>query len=381
MGSPPLSYETLQETLEAVQRLGSQNAAAKALGISRSTLQNRMEIAARRGLIGTMGPAAADGFAVASTTTLRRLDPETGAVTSVLEWRRDRSEPSPVDLAHVLKDALLEVEGLAYLAPKPAETLPELATVYMLADLHLGMLAWAPETGDDYDLPIAANLLTKAMGDLVARSPDSDVGVILNLGDFFHADNDEQRTKRSGNKLSVDGRYYKVLKIGMRLMIYCIDLAKQKHARVLVRNIPGNHDPDASKALQMALWAYYRDDAAVEIVEDPSPFWVWRWGHTLLAASHGDGVKPDKFPGTVAARYAELWGRTQHRYALFGHVHHRARGGELGGMVWESFQTLAGKDDYHALHGYASGRSMVSVTYSKASGEWARAISPVGGGA
>jgi hypothetical protein len=34
--------------------------------------------------------------------------------------------------------------------------------------------------------------------------------VILNLGDFFHADNELNRTQVSGNALDVDTRYAKV---------------------------------------------------------------------------------------------------------------------------------------------------------------------------
>lgn len=372
--SPPLDDEILQHTLDAVEEHKTISAAAVALGLSRSTVRNRLEHAARRGLTGTSGPVASPGFLVDRKTTLYRHNPD-GTVAPMLEWRRDGAHQTTAQLVEALKEVFSEWQGLSPLAPSPQVTNESLCTVYVIADPHLGLLAWGPESGEDYDLNIASALLMRTMGNLVADSPPAHTGIVLNLGDFFHADDDRQVTPRSGNKLSVDGRSFKVLKVGLQLMIYCIDQAKQKHEQVIVRNIPGNHDPETTKALTLALSAFYDNDPRVVIEFDPGPFWVFTWGNTLLAAAHGDRVKPADFPGMIAARWPVMWGQTAYRYALFGHVHHSSKGGgERYGMTWETFRTIAAKDDWHAASGYVSNRALTSITYSLEFGEVSRVI-------
>jgi hypothetical protein len=90
----------------------------------------------------------------------------------------------------------------------------------------------------------------------------------------------------------------------------------------------------------------------------------------MLAANHGHMVRPEEFPGVMASLWPQEWGRTLHRYAYFGHVHHRSRGGgERAGVVWETFQTLAAKDAWHHGSGYTAGRSMVAITHHAEVGE------------
>ena len=45
--------------------------------------------------------------------------------------------------------------------PRQLTSDPNLATAYILTDYHLGMLAWGLETGADWDLDIAEDLLVR----------------------------------------------------------------------------------------------------------------------------------------------------------------------------------------------------------------------------
>ncbi len=122
----------------------------------------------------------------------------------------------------------------------------------------------------------------------------------------------------------------------------------------------------------LSLQAWFRDEPRVEIEFNPSKFFVHKHGKTLLAATHGDMVKPTEMVGFVAGKWPDLWGASRKRYAHFGHVHHSARGGEANGLTWESFQTLAAKDAWHAGEGYLSDRSMTAITYHDVTGEFSR---------
>lgn len=106
-------------------------------------------------------------------------------------------------------------------APAPPHT-EDTATVYPLADLHLGVLAWGKETGENYDLNIAEQTVKAAMTRLFASAPPSHIGVVLGLGDLLHFDGYEPVTSRSRNFLDVDGRYPLVLQTATSVLIWAI---------------------------------------------------------------------------------------------------------------------------------------------------------------
>jgi hypothetical protein len=193
------------------------------------------------------------------------------------------------------------------------------------------------------------------------------------LGDFFHADNQQGVTARSGNALDVDTRKQRVMVIGVRIMTYLIDAVLKRHKQVTVINEIGNHDDESAYILSLILSAHYRDEPRVEIDLSPQTFHFYRFHKVFIGVTHGYQCKPDKLGQVMAADRAVEWGETEHRYWLVGHVHHSSKK-EVPGCVIESFRTLAAKDAWHAAAGYRSGRDMVRITYHKEFGEVGREI-------
>jgi hypothetical protein len=295
----------------------------------------------------------------------------------IQQWTKTKYTPEQDNIRQAFLEAFKEYQGRAVIPPAPMVNDDELLTAYIIADQHLGLYSWAAEAGENYDLAIGEKLLKDVMGQLVAVTPKSHTAVILSLGDFFHSNDDTNLTPASKHHLDVDGRYAKILKVGVNLIIHCAQLALQKHRRVIIRCLPGNHDPYASIALATALSCFWDGSDRVIVDTDPGYFWKLKWGRVLLTATHGDFVKPNELPMVVAATWPEDWGQTEFRYGYLGHIHHRSLGGERGGLQWETFQTLAPKDVWHYKKGYRSGRSMVAVTHSKTSGEYLRNIAAV----
>lgn len=247
----------------------------------------------------------------------------------------------------------------------------DLLTVYPIGDPHVGMYSWREETGDDWDLVIAERTHCAAMDALVQAAPTSEQAVVVNLGDLFHYDSMAAVTPRSGHFLDADGRYAKMVAVGVKIMRRCIESALEKHKRVHVINAPGNHDETGALWLSIALANVYEREPRVTIDRSPSVFAYYRWGNVLLGVHHGHACKPDKLPGVMAADRAQDWGETVHRHWLIGHVHHESRK-EYAGVTVESFGTLAAKDAYAANGGWRSGRSMQAIVYHAEHGEVAR---------
>jgi hypothetical protein len=306
------------------------------------------------------------------------LDPDG---RTIAQWVKTREGDNSLLLVDAIKSAFEEYRGHAQLPPRPEYIDEDLLTTYVIGDHHLGLYTWAKETGDSFDLKIGEQILLDTMGKLVSSAPASGTAVVLNLGDFFHSDTDENRTQRSGHALDVDTRYAKVLQVGIRLMTSCIEMALQRHDKVIVRCLPGNHDPHTSLALTSSIAAFFHTNDRVTIDCNPDRFFFLQFGRVLLSATHGDKVRPEQMSGVVAAMQPVMWGETYFRYAYFGHVHHKSKvGTEKDGLISETFQVLAPKDAWHHGMGFTSGRSMVSITHHKERGEIMRHTVSVKGG-
>lgn len=400
MPAPAHTDDDLMATASAVAEHGGVNQAARALGINRETFRSRARRAAERGFLGTK--PVLPGFSIKSTSTQRdergqterewiRTAKEPGEVyevpaghvvkghstlvdaegRTVAQWIKTREDTATADFVTAIKATFDAYTGRAKPIKAPPRSDEDLLSVYPIADQHLGLMAWAPETGENYDLKIGVERLRAHAARLISQSPPSARALILNLGDWTHQDDNRNMTPRSGHVLDVDGRYFKALTAGVQLMIDIIDLALQKHRHVLVRNIPGNHDPHASVALTVALSAFYARDPRVTIDDDPSEFFFHRFGATLIGANHGHRTKPADMAMSMAVRRREDWGATRFHYFYFGHIHHETAK-EVGDVRCESFQTLAAKDAHSASSGYNSGQSLQSITIHVEDGEIGR---------
>jgi hypothetical protein len=389
----------LSETVAALKEYGSGRKAAKALGIPRSTFMGRLKAAAKAGKLGfkpvlpgfeikqtsaqlgaagevqrewvqqrpESGPAfdVPEGHSIRGVSAL--VDPDGGIRQQWIKTWRDETAASVIEAA---KSAFARHRPLRRIAA-PRRIERGLLNVYPIADQHLGLLSWGRETGEAYDLRIGVARLRACMARLVGQSPPAARALILNLGDWQHADDQRNMTPRSGNVLDVDGRYFKVLVAGVDLMVDCIALALRKHAEVIVANLPGNHDPHSSRALTIALAAHFRNNPRVEIVVDPSEFFFYRFGATLIGANHGHKMRPDRMAMTMAVLRREDWGKTRFHVFYFGHIHHETLK-EVGDVRVESFRTIAAKDAHAASSGYVSGQSLTSITHHVRDGEIAR---------
>ena len=365
---PPIDAGMLQfgttterAVAEAFLAAGSISAAAIAMGLPTRTIRIHLTALARgaatRGHspVNDMTRTVPDGFAVKGVSTLYGAD---GTVKQ--QWVKSRrdEETKYEALLEAFERSAEAFRGIADPKPAPAGPLSaDLLNVIPMGDPHLGMYAWSAESGADFDLEIAERELYAAADRLVALAPEADQCLLINLGDFFHADNSSNMTARSHHALDVDTRWAKVLSVGVRVMQRIIDRALERHRLVTVRNEIGNHDDHSAIMLAICLREMYRREPRVHIDTSPAKFYYFRFGQCLLGTAHGDAAKPDKLPGVMSVDRAIDWGETLHRHWYTGHVHHESVK-EFPGVVVETFRTLAPRDAWHARSGYRSGRDM-----------------------
>lgn len=357
--------------LEAVNRYRGYGPAAKALKISPSTVRDSIYALEKKAALCGYAPqhgmthTVPDPFIVKGVSTYYNKEGEqTG------QWVKTKLDEHQVTeiIKEFVASLMEEAKGQSKLVAPPKQVNADLLTVYPMGDPHFGMYAWKAEAGQDFDSEIAEAITKAAVDRLVASAPASETAIFLPLGDLMHADDAKNRTPQSGNVLDVDTRHRRVMLIALKAMKHAIYRLLEKHQKVVVRFVEGNHDPHAAFAIALALAEHFSNNARVEIDLSPAAFWYFRFGKVLIGATHGDKTKGKDLLGVMASDRPEDWGLTKFRYFYHGHLHERGEK-EVPGLRIEWFRTLAPLDAWAAGEGYRSGRDMYCIVMHKDFGE------------
>lgn len=370
-----LDYATLRqkEYVKLLANYPNFAEAERALGLAKDTvaksIRSMIRTAAKHGYApGHFEHGAAPGYSIAKVTIQRGAD-------GTVERTWERQTPDTGNALEALREAVAGIldPSFACLPPVPAPSIcdADLLTVIPMGDPHFGLLTWAEETGENFDLSIAERLTFEAVDRLATSGPNSDTALLLNLGDYFHADDSTNRTRRSQAQLDVDGRFPKIARVGIRAMVRCIRRLLEKHRTVIVRNNRGNHDPHQADMLTLALEGWFHDEPRVTIEASPSSFYYHRFGNVLIGSTHGDGAKLADLPLIMATDAPEDWAAAKFRVWHCGHFHHDQLK-EHPGCTVETHRTLAAGDAWHRHSGYRSGRDMKSICYHRVHGEVTR---------
>lgn len=258
--------------------------------------------------------------------------------------------------------------------PKQKKYDPNLLPSIVIGDGHFGMRADARETKEeDYDTKIAAKSHLAAIDYLVSVSTPAEHSLLVNVGDFIHA-NGSAGTTFGGTRLDVDTRIEVVLETAAQTFIFAIEKMLSKHKNVSVIMARGNHDSDTAIALAMILKFYYSKEPRVNILDPHGFFHTLQFGATLIAVHHGDKVKANKLAAILPRMLPEQWSSTNYRKWLVGHIHHQNAIETDNGVFVESFGTLAFPDSYHASHGYSASSVMTQITFHRDGGEALRHV-------
>jgi hypothetical protein len=313
-------------------------------------------------------------FKAFATSTLYRLgveeDEEGNLIETrdgILQWVKEGRNNERLVAEELIKSLAEGLPKVRSTVPRSKKFRDDTIAVYPMGDPHFGMFAWGEESGEDFDLKIAERDLCTAVDRLVDTVPACDEALIVNLGDFFHADN-QAGTTTKGTGVDTDTRWAKVLRVGVKAIRQCIESALRKHNHVTVINAIGNHDEHTAMFLSVALLNIYENESRVTIIATPTIKHYYRFGKNLIGVHHGHTIKMQDLPFQMAVDRAQDWAETQFRYFLTGHIHHDSKK-EVGGVIVESFRTLAAKDAWHTSMGYHAGRDMKSILFHKEFGE------------
>ena len=260
-----------------------------------------------------------------------------------------------------------EIEPMKRVAAPKGDKDKDLLSAIFIGDAHIGMYAYAPETKhSDFDSDIASAGLREAIDNLIERAPNSETVMLVDVGDFMHANSSLNKTL-AGTDVDVDTRYDRVLQIAGEVMQYAITRLLARFKRVVVIIAKGNHNPDAAIAVQQITKAYFHKNPRVEVLKTSGYFHYVEWNKWLIGVNHGDKVKPQRLVNVMARDMPEAWGRTTHRMWATGHFHHQ-QVLELDGCTVYKFGALPPPDSWHASMGFGGDGQMHLMTFRKEGG-------------
>lgn len=343
------------EAIDALLKYGSIQNAAERLGISPSRLRGLLSEAktkaAKRGYSPEhdMNKVVPNGYHVKGVSTY--YDKFGRQKGQWVKTQKDQEHQIAL-LLDALQETAERFTGIAKPVKPPKYAAEDLLVVIPWGDPHLGMYAWAEETGDrDYDLRIGEEMHCKAVDQLVQLCPPAKRCAIVPVGDICHTDTPKNRTERSGHALDVDTRYQKVYRAVVGTLVHSVNRALQHFEQVDVFAIQGNHDDVTAYTLSVCLAAWFRNEPRVNVDLSPGRFHWLRHGKVFIGMTHGDTCKPSQMPGIMAASRPQDWGETVFRHFYTGHLHHD-RLAEFPGCTIETLRTLAPLDAYAANAGY-----------------------------
>jgi hypothetical protein len=274
------------------------------------------------------------GFEVASIEV--RTDESTGETSTKTRYGRIR-KPNPATIVEIAAEALERVKITPALLKVPhkrkAETGRDLLGRYKCSDLlavfpvfdnHTGVGAWHGK----FTLSDGMARATSTTAALAAQSLAARQAAIIFGGDHFHINGPGPRfeTPASQHALSVSSQSYKeILDCGIETAGRQIEILRSYYETVLVRVLPGNHDPSPSISLSRVLAERYAKTkgrtGGVAVIDEPeNPYWWHRHGSCYLGAAHGL-LRVPAIVAMMSTENPEWWGVCPHRHFFFGHFH------------------------------------------------------------
>lgn len=372
---PDLFTQTQLKTLYTCHETGSASKAAEVLKKNRRTVDKAIVAIKKHAASKGNQPGrdlthkTADGFNAKRISTAYTKNGEIA-----LQWVIQ--EPEKISLMEKVKqisEGLMDdLTGFKQPVKAPPLIAEDYLAMYMIGDHHFGMLADGDTKLDDanWDVKIATQVLINSIDRLTARSGHAHTGVLVNVGDFFHADSSKNETT-NGTRVDVDTRIGKTYKLAGRLFQLLIDKMLKTHQEVVVINVRGNHDGDMAVHLSSHLCLMYEKEKRVTVLENYSKFIKYQWQNNLFVLHHGDRIKHEQILQTVVKNLDQEWSQSKNRYCHLGHIHHNMKK-EIGSMHFEHWGSLTAVDQWHSDSGYGAERSITVVTYHKLYGEDSR---------
>ncbi len=218
------------------------------------------------------------------------------------------------------------------------------------ADIHIGKLADAFETGTEYNSQIAVQRVREGVEGILKEASGSNIDKILFVGgnDILHTDTPQRKTT-SGTPQDTDGMWYRNFLMAKDLYVEILEKLIAVADVHFVFN-PSNHDYTNGFFLANVIETYFKDCKNITFDCSISHRKYFRYHNNIIGTTHGDGAKQNDLPllmATETPHYSEC----KKRYIYIHHIHHKVSK-DFPGVTIESLRSPSEADSWHHRKGY-----------------------------
>lgn len=239
------------------------------------------------------------------------------------------------------------------------------------ADLHIGKLATAYETGKEYNSEIAIKRAKEGVEGLLEKASGWNIEKIIFIAgnDILHTDT-PRRTTTSGTPQDTDGMFYDNFLMAKDLYTDVLQTLIGYADVEFVYN-PSNHDYVNGFFLAQLIEVYFMNCKNISFDVSISHRKYSKFGTSIIGSTHGDGAKQIDLGSLMSVEAKEWWGDAEFRYFYTHHVHHKIAKDYINVTV-ETLRSPSSADSWHHRNGYINQPAMEAFIHSKSKGQVAR---------
>ena len=219
------------------------------------------------------------------------------------------------------------------------------------ADIHIGKLCRAIETGEEYNEQIAVTRVRDGVNGILNKASGFVTDKILLIigNDILHVDTPKSTTT-SGTFQDTSVMWYDAFSTAKKIYVETIETLMQI-APVHIQYDPSNHDYTNGFFLADTISSWFNNCKNVTFNVTPAHRKYIEYYNNLIGSTHGDGAKEQDLPLLMAHESKDAWGRCKHKYFYKHHVHHKTSKDYMGVCV-ETLRSASGTDSWHHRNGF-----------------------------
>lgn len=241
-------------------------------------------------------------------------------------------------------------------------------TVVGAVELHLGKEAREFDVGENYNVDIAIERYEAIINVLCEEQEYRKAHkLVYGIGnDFINVDTPANTTTK-GTFQSGGISSYELFDVGLKLQLQSLLTLREKYNEIEVVLVKGNHANQLEYALFRALQQRFINDDVVTFRDDYKEVQALELGNTSIFMTHGDS-NYKRIVESMSKEFYKIYGNTEFRYILLGHLHHKQKIDELNGFTVFRLSSPCGIDRWHYKERYVSQPGQEIFTFSKEKG-------------
>lgn len=241
-------------------------------------------------------------------------------------------------------------------------------TVLGAVELHLGKEAREFDVGENYNVDIAIERYESIVSVLCEEQEyRKSHKLVYGIGnDFINVDTPANTTTK-GTFQNGGISSYELFDMGLKLQLQSLLTLREKYNEIEVVLVKGNHANQLEYALFRALQQRFIGDDTISFKDDYKEVQAIKMGNTSLFMTHGDS-NYKRIVESMGKEFHKIYGETEHRYILLGHLHHKQKLDELNGFTVYRLSSPSGIDRWHYKERYLSQAGQEIFTFSKEKG-------------